>query len=135
MKKKYLSNKYTKIFCLNSLSNVINNLSSSGESNQLIIHTANGMFIGTLRDFDNTENYELSDNDDIITMYRKTYLKALDNIKLDEDTEHISENPISITLENVKIISSNLTTNLPFVDIFIDQIIGISFGSISDHQN
>lgn len=131
--KKYFSNKFVKISCLNSFMNVIND--TVEKPNKLIVHTANGIYIGTLKVYDDSENYEVKDNDDILTTYHKLYLKTIDNIEIDKDNkvERVLENPISITLENVEIFSSNVRTNLPFVEIFIDQIIGISLGSISDN--
>lgn len=132
--KKYFSNKYVKISCLNSLIKVLNDTTDLKEPNKLIIHTANGIYLGTLKRYDDSENYEIFNDDDIMTAYHKTYLKTLKETEIDKDVEHVIENPITITLEDVKVISSNLTTNLPYVDIFIDQIIGISFGSISSES-
>ena len=67
---KYLSNKYIKINCLNTLNKVLNDrIPSEKQQNKLIIHTANGVYIGTLKDLVDSENYEVKDDDDILTVY------------------------------------------------------------------
>ena len=62
------------------------------------------------------------------------YLNALNNYEnndMSDEIERISENSISITLEDVEVMTSFKLINLPFVEIFVDQIIGFSLGSIS----
>lgn len=132
MAKKYYSNKYFKIFTLNALAKILNE--TQGTENKLMIHTANGIYIGTLKEHTDYENLDVQDGDDALTIYRKMYLKNQDtyeNSNPVNEVEKISENPISITLENVEIITSGKSITLPFVDIFVDQIIGFSLGLIS----
>ena len=96
------------------------------------MHTANGIYVGTLKEQVNYNNFDIQDDDDLITIFRKSYLKALDNYENSEEAhiiEKIEENPISITLENVELITSGNTMHLTFVEIFIDQIVGFSLGS------
>ncbi len=130
MSKKYFSTKYSKIFTLNALLKTYNETQQS--NNKLIIHTANGIYVGTLKEQVNYNNFDIQDDDDLITIFRKSYLKALDNYENSEEAhiiEKIEENPISITLENVELITSGNTMHLTFVEIFIDQIVGFSLGS------
>lgn len=130
--KKYLSKKYTKISILNSLSKTIN--TTRNEDNKLIIHTANGMYIGTLKEDINYENIEVKEDDDLLTVYRKIYLKTIndyENSDMPDRLNEISENHLSITLENVELITNMKTISLSFVEIFIDEIIGLSIGTIS----
>ncbi len=128
--KQYLSNKFIKINCLNGLINFLNK--TAEKPNRLIILTANGIYTGTLKDPVDPENYKVNDNDDWVTAYHKTYLETINKMEINKDIERVSENPITITLENVEIRSNNVVIHLPFVEIFIDQIIGFSLGSISD---
>lgn len=132
MIKKYFSNKYSKIFTMNTLSETLNEAQNS--NNKLMIHTANGIYVGKLKEQEDYDNLDIQKNDDILTAYRKMYLNALNNYENSDKSdkiERISENSISITLEDVEIITSVKSINLPFVEIFVDQIIGFSLGSIS----
>lgn len=132
MIKKYFSKKYSKIFTLNALSKTLNETQNT--NNQLIIHTANGIYLGTLKEQVDYDNLEIQKDDDLLTIYRKMYLKSLSNYESSDkssEIEKIPENSISITLENVKVITSGKSIDLPFVEIFVDQIIGFSLGSIS----
>lgn len=109
MSKKYFSTKYSKIFTLNALLKTYNETQQS--NNKLIIHTANGIYVGTLKEQVNYNNFDIQDDDDLITIFRKSYLKALDNYENSEEAhiiEKIEENPISITLENVELITSGI---------------------------
>lgn len=133
--KKYISNKLIKINCLNSLLNTLNE--NNGTSNKLFVHTANGIYIGTLKNYTGKE--EIKDNDSFMAIYRKVLLKDFEELKTDkaDNSEYVSENPLSIILENVEILNINNINSkitLPFIEIFIDQIIGISLGSFSDNQ-
>lgn len=136
--KKYFSSKIAKINILNSLVDTINDMDKTERINKLIVHTANGLYIGSLKKYDDT-NYEIKDDDDFLTAYRKMYLEAMDKADSDISNEdvRVTENPITITLENVEVISNNnVRSYFSFVEIFIDQIIGISLGDISqDKQN
>ena len=132
MIKKYFSKKYSKIFTLNALSKTLNETQNT--NNQLIIHIANGIYLGTLKEQVDYDNLEIQKDDDLLTIYRKMYLKSLSNYESSDkssEIEKIPENSISITLENVKVITSGKSIDLPFVEIFVDQIIGFSLGSIS----
>ncbi len=132
MIKKYFSKKYSKIFTLNALSKTLNETQNT--NNQLIIHTANGIYLGTLKEQVDYDNLEIQKDDDLLIIYRKMYLKSLSNYESSDkssEIEKIPENSISITLENVKVITSGKSIDLPFVEIFVDQIIGFSLGSIS----
>lgn len=133
MIKKYFSRKYSKIFTLDALSKTLNETQNT--NNQLIIHTANGIYIGTLKEQVDYDNLDIQEGDDLLTIYRKMYIKSLcnyENSDKSSEIEKISENSISMTLENVEVItSSGKSINLPFVEIFVDQIIGFSLGSIS----
>lgn len=132
MVKKYFSNKYSKIFTLNTLSKTLNEAQNT--NNQLMIHTANGIYVGTLKEQVDYDNLDIQKDDDLLTIYRKMYLKSLYNYESSDkssEIEKIPENSISITLEDVKVITSGKSIDLPFVEIFVDQIIGFSLGSIS----
>ncbi len=132
MIKKYFSNKYSKIFTLNALSKTLNEAQNT--NNELMIHTSNGIYIGTLKEQVDYDNLDIQKDDDLLTIYRKMYLKSLSNYESSgksSEIEKISENSISITLENVEVITSGKSITLPFVEIFVDQIIGFSLGSIS----
>ena len=132
MVKKYFSNKYSKIFTLNTILKTLNENQNS--SDKLIVHTANGIYVGALKEQEDYDNLEIQKSDDILTVYRKMYLNSLnafENSDKSSNIEKISENSISITLENVQVLTSSRIINLPFVEIFVDQIIGFSLGSIS----
>lgn len=132
MVKKYFSNKYSKIFTLNAILKTLNETEIS--SDKLIVHTANGIYVGTLKEQEDYDNLEIQKSDDILTVYRKMYLNSLnafENSDKSSNIEKIPENSISITLENVQVLTSSRIINLPFVEIFVDQIIGFSLGSIS----
>lgn len=132
MIKKYFSNKYSKIFTLNALLKTLNEAPNS--NSKLMIHTANGIYIGKLKEQVDYDNLDIQEHDDILTIYRKMYLNALNNYEnsdKSDEIERISENSISITLEDVEVMTSFKSINLPFVEIFVDQIIGFSLGSIS----
>ncbi len=132
MIKKYFSNKYSKIFTLNALLKTLNEAPNS--NSKLMIHTSNGIYIGKLKEQVDYDNLDIQEHDDILTIYRKMYLNALNNYEnndMSDEIERISENSISITLEDVEVMTSFKLINLPFVEIFVDQIIGFSLGSIS----
>lgn len=135
MSRKYFSNKYSKIFALNLVSDALNeSQKNNNKNNKLMIHTANGIYIGTLKEQVDYDNLDIQGNDDFFTVYRKMYLRNLESYENSDEfseTEKVSENPISIILEDVEVITSGKTINLPFVEIFIDQIIGFALGSTS----
>ena len=128
---KVFSKKFCKIQVLNSMLESLNN--SDNQKNSLIVHTSNGLYIGKLRNFDNSEDFDIKDNDDTLTCYRKLYLSSLNDYKNSYSSTNIEipeENPLTIELEDVSIITGMKTITLPFVSIFIDQIIAVSFGKI-----
>lgn len=134
MSKKYFSRKYLKLLTLESLLEVLND-SDDSKNDKLMIHTANGIYIGTLvldAPNDGSENKQYSS---ILNSFEKAYLSNLENYEnenenQDEDIIILEENPISITLKDVEIITSGKNINMPFAIIFIDQIIGFSLGHI-----
>lgn len=126
--KKYFSKKLIKIISYNTFIDA--EKQSSDSTDMLIIHTANGLYQGNLKQSENFANFELLKDDDILTAIRKIYLSFLDehSKNSDDSIEDIIENPITIDLEDVTLISNTGKISLPFVSIFVDQIIGISIG-------
>ncbi len=130
MSKKYLSKKYSKIFTFNTVLKTFNDHSKSKD--KLIIHTSNGLYIGNLREPIDANDLTLNDNDDFSTVYNKMYISALNKYESNENSEisEITENPITIELEDVLVVTNATRIKMPFVEIFVDQIIGFSYGSI-----
>ena len=129
--KKYFSKKYSKIQVLNSILSSLNK--SESDTDKLLIHTANGIYQGTLRDSTILSDTEIKANDDILTCFDKMYQSALNTYEISDNAKDniaISENPISIELENVELFTSLKTIHMPFAIIFVDQIIGISIGHV-----
>ena len=125
MNKKYFSKKYSKIIAMNGV------LNATSDSDKLMIHTANGIYIGKLKENTVYENFDIQPNDDFQTFFHKTYQKAIkDNPSLTE-LQEIPENFITIELEDVTLLSDNSKIKIPFVEIFVDQIIGFSAGSLN----
>ena len=120
MVKKYFSNKYSKIFTLNAILKTLNETEIS--SDKLIVHTANGIYVGTLKEQEDYDNLEIQKSDDILTVYRKMYLNSLNAFENSDKSSNI---------EKIQVLTSSRIINLPFVEIFVDQIIGFSLGSIS----
>lgn len=127
---KYFSKKFSKIQVLNSILDSLNE--SGSKEHKLIIHTANGLYSGKLKSFYDLDYSNISESDDILTCYRKMFLSSLDKYENSDNSDDIEipENSITIELENVELITSMKTVHLPFVSIFLDQIIGISLGSL-----
>lgn len=126
--KKFFSRKLARVISFNDFVEASNK--SSNSKDMLIIHTANGLYQGNLKPTQNFENSELAHGDDILTAIRKIYLSTIEaySKKSDDSIEEIFENPITIDLEDVTLITSTGKISLPFVSIFVDQIIGISIG-------
>lgn len=125
----YFSKKMSKIQTLNLIISACN--SDDSGNNKLIITTANGIYQGTLRKSPNLDDYTLKPDDDILTCYEKQYLSSLEDYEKSDGSKkdiEISENPIAIVLEDVDIITSVKNIHMPFVFIFVDQIIGFSMG-------
>ncbi len=127
---KYFSKKFSKIQVLNSILDSLNE--SVSKKHKLIIHTANGLYSGKLKNFHDLDYSNINKSDDILTCYRKMYLSSLDKYESSDNSNdiEISENSITIELEDVELITSMKTVRLPFVSLFVDQIIGISLGSL-----
>ena len=132
MSKKFFSRKYNKILIYNELVKAENKASDNANA-KLIIHTSNGLYLGKLKRPNSSNDTEIKENDDILTIASKMYLSALENYDKSLDSKadvEVMENPISIDLEDVELITSGKPVKLPFVSIFVDKIIGVSFGSI-----
>lgn len=131
----YFSKKFSKIQTLNLILTACNTSNTnSNAKNKLIIHTADGIYQGTLREQPHLDDYTIKDDDDVLTCYEKQYFSSLANYeKSDVPTKdiEISENPIAIVLEDVDIITSVKNIHMPFVFIFVDQIIGFSMGTLN----
>lgn len=123
--KKFFSRKYARILAYNEIVNAQNETSDNHD--KLLIHTANGLYEGYLKIPEEYKSLELNKDDSIPSAVRKLYLTILDNSDNTQGTE-VNENPITIDLENVTLYTSMKNINIPFVSIFIDQIIGISIG-------
>lgn len=127
--KKYFSKKFSKIQVLNTILSSCNE--SKNTKDKLIIHTATGIYQGTLRDCHQPDDINIKDGDDILTCFEKLYISSLQDYENSDDIKddiEVSENPITIELEDVDIITSMKSIHVPFVVIFVDQIIGISIG-------
>ena len=128
----YFSKKVSKIQTLNSILTACN--ANSASKNKLIIHTADGIYQGTLRKQPHLDNYTIKADDDILTCYEKQYLSSLKDYENSDSSKkdiEILENPITIVLEDVDIIAGIKNIHMPFVFIFVDQIIGFSMGTLS----
>ncbi len=123
--KNFFSRKYARIFAYNEIVDAQKKTSSN--HNKLIIHTADGLYEGYLKLPEEYKSLELDKDDDFLTAARKLYLSILENPDNVKGTE-VNENPITIDLEDVTLYTSMRNISLPFVSIFIDQIIGISLG-------
>ena len=128
---KYFSKKYSKIQVLNSILSSLNE--SESDTDKLLIHTANGIYQSTLRNSSIVSDAAIETNDDILTCFDKMYQSALNTYEISDNAKDniaISENPISIELENVELFTSLKTIYMPFAVIFVDQIIGFSIGHV-----
>lgn len=128
----YFSKKFHKIQTLNLILTACN--SNGSAKNKLIIHTADGIYQGTLREQPHLDDYTIKDDDDILTCYEKQYLSSLENYENSDSSKkdiEIPENPIAIVLEDVDIIAGMKNIHMPFVFIFVDQIIGFSMGTLN----
>lgn len=128
MPKKVFSRKYVKIISFNTLAQASNAQHSS--NSKIMIHTSVGIYVGKLKEQVDCENLDFQDNDDPLTNFNKIYLRLLENYENSDELEELKENSLSIELEDVELITSSRTISLPFVEIFTDQIIGISVGSV-----
>lgn len=125
----YFSRKMSKIQTLNSIISACN--SDSSGNNKLIITTANGVYQGNLRRSSKLDDCMLKPDDDILTCYEKQYRSLLEDYEKSDNSKEnieISENPIAIVLEDVDVFTSFKNIHMPFVFIFVDQIIGFSMG-------
>ena len=128
--KKYFSRKLAKISSFDYFVKATNEVEEKSKD-MLIIHTANGLYQGQLKPTENFSNNEITEGEDILTCIRKLYLSSLeDYYSNDSSNIDLQENPLTIELENVTLFTSGKDVSMPFVSIFIDQIIGISLGHI-----
>lgn len=126
--KKFFSRKFARVLVYNTIIKTEEN-SNYDIKDMLIIHTANGLYQGKLKDSENYSDYEVIKGDDVLTIVRKLYLSSLDKrSEIEDDAEEFLENPLTIDLEDVTLITSGKNIKMPFVSIFVDQIIGISIG-------
>ena len=127
--KKFFSRKYSKIQIINS---ILSALKKSGSStDKLIIHTSNGIYQGVLKEPIKFSDTTVTENDDILTCFDKMYQSSLAAYENSDDSKNnieISENPLTIELEDVDVFTSFKKVKMPFAIIFIDQIIGFSIG-------
>lgn len=127
--KKFFSRKYSKIQIINS---ILSALKKSGSStDKLIIHTSNGIYQGVLKEPINFSGTTVTENDDILTCFDKMYQSSLAAYENSEDSKNnieISENSLTIELEDVDVFTSLKKVKMPFAIIFVDQIIGFSIG-------
>lgn len=124
MMKKYFSYKYAKIMALCTALNV------SKGTDKLMIHTSNGIYMGNFKEPIVYNDFSFQSNDTISTIAHKSYQSLIQEDNFSKNpVEIISENPISIELENVTLFCSNQKISMPSVEIFVDQIIGFSIGS------
>ncbi len=124
MDKKFFSYKYVKILALNST------LKTFKDTDKLMLHTSNGIYVGKLKEPVKYQKLDFQPNDDFQTVFHKTYLSFLNDGNIPENFEKIAENPLSIELEDVTLITANTRISIPYVELFVDQIIGYSKGSL-----
>lgn len=136
-----ISNKLLKIHSHGSFVDVSNK--DNNNHNQIIIFTADGIYRGNLKIYESDEVMgnlsnkakleEYLKKEDYASIIRLTYLDSIEKSYSSSSQDHLFDNGITITLENVTLNSSALKNEitLPFVDIFVDQIIGISIGEFS----
>ena len=127
----YFSKKLSKIQTLDLIIRACND-NNSGK-NKLIITTANGIYQGTLRKNQSLDDCTAKSDNDILTCYEKQYLSLLEEYEKSDSSKKdikIAENPIAIVLEDVDILTSVKNIHMPFVFIFVDQIIGFSMGHL-----
>lgn len=132
MSKKVFSRKYLKLITIDSIVKATNNSSCK---NKLLVHTSNGIYIGNLRNQVEYDNTEIEENDDTLTCFNKLYLSSLEKYEADKKSKEIpeiSENFVTIELEDVQLVNGASRVNMPFVELFVDQIIGFSIGSLDE---
>jgi hypothetical protein len=129
-----ISHKCAKIF---SYANFVDSANKSitdkqDEKNKIIIHTACGIYMGTLKsEYENDLKKSLTDKDYPSTI-KCIYTNILEDAYSKVTQKVPYDNGTTITLEDVvlKSTSSNVTLKMSFVDIFVDQIIAVSMGSL-----
>lgn len=95
-----------------------------------MLHTANGIYFGDLKSPIKYEDFTVNEKDSFSTIAHKTYQSLISDNDIPSQSEILKENPLSIELENVKLFTNNQTITMPSVEIFVDQIIGFSIGSL-----
>ena len=93
------------------------------EKNQLTLFTANGMVTGNLI---NPKRIESFDSSDIVF---KSLFDGLNKYTLQESLEKSYES--FILLKDVTIFNGSFTSNLTYLVVFVDQIIGATIGTIN----
>lgn len=141
-----ISNKLLKIHSYNFFLESANR-SIKGDKNELIIFTANGTYRGKLKKYESDEVMknlsnsikikEYDEKKDYSSLIRLAYLDYAEKAYSELSQDYPFDNGITITLEDVTLTSTGLKgeMTMPFVDIFVDQIIGVSLGSIPNEDN
>mgnify|MGYP004462421655 CR=1 FL=1 len=92
-------------------------------NNHLLLVTATGVISGDI--------ITDSESDTALSILAKVSKSIADDYKNDEGTtDSLDGNDGFIALKNVTIKSSNCITTLDFLNVFFDQIIGVSIGKI-----
>lgn len=135
-----ISNKLLKIHSYNFFLESANK-SIESNKNELIIFTANGTYRGKLKKYESDEVMgdlsnslkvqEYDEKKDYSSIIRLAYLDCAEKAYSELSQDYPFDNGITITLEDVTLTSTGLNgaIKMPFVDIFVDQIIGVSAGS------
>lgn len=99
------------------------------ENNNLILTTPAGIICGKL-----ISEEEVQDGTSIQSAFAKLCVSVKEDYFKETSSEKtdVSDNDGYIFLKDVKIksTSTNMVTNVPFMIVFYDQIIGVSIGSI-----
>lgn len=130
MTKKLFSKKNSKLLSMDIIRESLNK--ANGRNNKLIIYTAAGIFTGKIQKSSNIEDTKILEQDTPITCYRKLYTSNVNEYfdKYSKEFDEVAENPITITLEDAEFNGPLANINLPFVEIFLDQIIAFTVGSV-----
>lgn len=99
-------------------------LFSEAINREIAVITANGTFLGKLI----PENPDVDKYNDAIE-----FIKLHKKFNKEENTE-VEEN-IVVLVDVTLLNSSNRTQSFPFVVIFVDQIIGVSYGRLANKED
>lgn len=127
---KLFSQKQIKLNTYGQSINLINDKKLSNADNKLLVLTAFGIVSGTYQVLEDLkENDEPKEIYELITHTYKQILKETYKNEPDVKTNFCR----SIVLKDVTIItSSKIKFNMPFIELFDDQIIGVTLGNISE---